>query len=99
MHHNIRGLAVIFVGIGRFAAEKDASVRVHCCLVEGYGRVEFEHYDAFGVVEEVFADAGDVPYYWNIQGGELFAGTYAGVEEEARGVDCACAEDGFAGGG
>ena len=41
------------------AGEEEARVRVHGRLVGGYGAVEFPHDDAFWVVEEVVADAGD----------------------------------------
>ena len=37
--------------------EENAGVRVHHCLVGGYGSIEFPHYDAFGVIEEVVTDA------------------------------------------
>lgn len=39
--------------------EEDAGVGIHGCLVGGDGLVQFPHYDRFGVVEEVVADAGD----------------------------------------
>ena len=40
-------------------------------------------------------DAGDRVNDRDAEGGELLRGTNAGVEEEARGVDCAGTEDGF----
>ena len=77
------------------AREEDAGVGVHGRLVGGDGSVELPHYDAFGVVEEVVADAGDGGDDGNAEGGQLGRGSDAGMEEEARGVDCAGAEDGF----
>ena len=41
------------------------------------------------------ADSGDRMDDGDAEGGELLWGTNAGVEEEARGVDCAGTEDGF----
>lgn len=91
VHHYVGGL----VGVGGGAAEEETGVGVHGCLVWGHGRVEFPHYDCFGVVEEVGADAGDVVYEGDAQGLELLRGADAGEEKQARGVDCAGAEDGF----
>lgn len=94
MHHYVgdsRGV----VGAG----EEDAGVRVHGCLVRGHGPVELPHYDAFGVVEEVVADAWDGGDDGDGEGGQMGGGADAGEEEEARGVDCAGAEDGFFAGG
>lgn len=51
------------------AGEEDAGVGIHGCLVRGYGSVQFPHYDAFGVVEEVLADAGDGGYDGDGEGG------------------------------
>ena len=41
------------------------------------------------------ADSGDWMDDGDAEGGELLRGTDAGVEEEARGVDCTGTEDGF----
>ncbi len=53
MHHD-----VCWSGGG--AAEEDPGVAVHGCLVGWYGSVEFPHYDRFGMIEQVVADAGNV---------------------------------------
>ena len=64
MHHYV-GYAGGVVRSG----EEDAGVRVHGCLVGGDGPVQFPYYDAFGVVEEVVADAGDGGYDGDGEGG------------------------------
>lgn len=89
VHHYVGGL----VRVGGGAAEEETGVGVHGCLVWGHGRVEFPHYNCFGVVEEVGADAGDVVYEGDTQRLELLRGTDAGKEKQARRVDCASAED------
>lgn len=94
VHHEVGGLG----GGGGGAPEEEAGVGVHGCLVGGDGGVEFPHDDGFGVVEQVGPDAGDVGYEGDAQGGELRGGADAGEEEQAGGVDCAGAEDGFAAG-
>ena len=91
MHHQVGG----FVGGAGRAAEEDPRVAVHGGLVRGHGAVEFPDYDRFRVVEEVVADSGDWMDDGDAEGGELPRGTDAGVEEEARGVDCTGTEDGF----
>ena len=50
------------------AGEEDAGVGVHGCLVRGDGLVEFPHYDALGVVEEIVANAGDGGDNGNVEG-------------------------------
>lgn len=76
MHHYV-GDAGGVAGPG----EEDAGVRIHGCLVGGDGLVQFPHYDRFGVVEEVVADAGDGGGEGDGEGGELGRGADAGVEE------------------
>lgn len=63
------------------------------------GSVQFPHYDGFGVVEEVFADAGEVVEDGDAEISELLLWTDAGEQEQAAGVDCAGADDGFGFGG
>lgn len=109
VHHDVgdaRGVVVVVavaVAVAgaacRGAGEEDAGVRVHGRLVRGHGPVEFPHDDAFRVVEEVVADAGDRGDDGDAEGGQMGGGPDAGEEEEARGVDCAGAEDGFLAGG
>ncbi len=52
-----------------WAGEEDAGVRVHGCLVGGYGAVQLPHYDAFRVIEEVVADARDRGHDGDVEGG------------------------------
>lgn len=90
MHHYV-GDAGGVAGAG----QEDAGVGIHGRLVGGHGPVQFPHYDAFRVVEEVVADAGDGGDEGDGEGTQLGGGADAGVQEEAGGVDCAGAEDGF----
>lgn len=99
VHHDIGPVAVLAGGVGRLATQEDAGVGIHGGLVRGHGLVEFPDDDALRVVEEVFAHAGDVLDDGDAEGGELLLGAQAGEEHEARGVDCAGAEDGLARGG
>lgn len=52
-----------------WAGEEDTCVGVHGCLVGGHGLVQFPHYDAFRVVDEVVADAGDGGDDGDVEGG------------------------------
>lgn len=54
MHHYVG-----HAGRVPWAGEEDAGIGIHGRLIGGDGAVQFPHDDAFGVVEEVVADAGD----------------------------------------
>ena len=77
MHHYIRAVVVFAVQMERLAAEEDAGVRVHGCLVWRDRSIELPHDDRFRVVEEIVADAGDMLDEGDVEAFELGAGADA----------------------
>lgn len=96
MHHDVYPVAVIASCVGGLAAEENACVRVHSCLVLRDGLVELPDDDALGVVEQVLTHTGDVLDDGYAERGELVLGAQTREKHEAGSVDCASAEDGFA---